>query len=113
MKIFFIIILFSSSIVAQNNLPAMDRINNLLKMQRASHLFYVQIGAFKNKRYATIIYKKLRKMHYPLKIEKRKIGLDKYFKLLIGPFRTKKEAYSMRDSLPKKYRDSFILTEDN
>jgi len=113
MKIFFILTLSIYSLVAQNNLPATERINNLFKMQRNSSLFYVQIGAFRNKRYATVIYKKLRKMNYPLKIEQRKVGIDNYFKLLVGPFKTKREAYSMRDKLPKKYRDAFILTEGN
>jgi len=113
MKIFFILTLSVYSLVAQNNLPVTERINNLFKMQKNYNLFYVQVGAFKNRRYAVIVKRAFEKKHYPLLVKKRKIGLDNYFKLLIGPFRSREEAYSIKSSLPKKYRDAFILTEDN
>jgi len=113
MKIFFILMLLTYSSIAQNNLPATQRINNLLKMQYNNYLFYVQVGAFKNRDHAIFIQKKLLKMNYPLRLEQRRVDMENYFKLLIGPFESKKEAYSVRNSLPRNYRDAFILTDNN
>jgi len=112
MKIFFILMLLTYSLIAQNSIPATQKINNIFKIQ-SNKLFYVQVGAFKNRRYALVVQKNLKKMNYPLKIEERRVEMESYFKLLIGPFKSKKEAYSTKNSLPIKYRDSFILTDNN
>jgi cell division septation protein DedD len=99
--------------LAQENHSITERINNLFKMQRASQLFYVQIGAFKNRRYAHVIKRSFEKKNYPMIVKKRRIGIDNYYKLLIGPLRSRQEAYSIKRLLPKAYRDAFVLTEDN
>jgi len=113
MKIFFILIVSTYALFSQNNSSATKRVNKLLKAQKNPTLFYIQVGAFRNKSYAHTVYKILRKKAFPVKIEKKKIDMKDYFKLHIGPYKTKQKAYSIKNSLPLKYQDAFILTYNN
>jgi cell division protein FtsN len=72
--------------------------------------FYVQIGAFQNKYYAIVIQKKLKRLAYPTQITKRQIGIQYYYKLLIGSYQSREEAEQVKEMLPKEYnKDAFIL----
>jgi len=103
MKIFFILFILTYGIFAQNN----------IKINKDPKLFYIQVGAFKNQQYALVILDYLNEMKYPSRIEEKQIGMDSYFKLIVGPYRTKLEAYVTKNSLPIEYTDSFILTYNN
>jgi cell division septation protein DedD len=101
------------SLVAKNNLYTTKRINNLLKMQTNHHLFYVQVGAFKNRKYALIIKNDLEKMNYSLKLKQRSVEMKSYFKLLIGPFESRGKARAIKNSLPLKYKSAFVWKDIN
>ena len=75
--------------------------------------FYVQIGAFTNKKYAENIQKQLQSLHYKTSIQKRKVGINTYLKLLIGSFDSYQEAQSVKRKLLKKYPGAFILKEED
>jgi len=112
MKILFILLTLTHSIFAQNILSKPQETNNF-EIKKDYKLFYIQVGTFRNMKYATIVFDHLEEMNYPLRLKEKQIGLYNYFKLFIGPYRTKEEAYLIKDSLPSQYTDSFVLTDNN
>ncbi len=71
--------------------------------------FYVQVGAFKNKKYALLIQKNLEKISYPTQITKRQVDTTYYYKLLIGSYQSREKAEQVKKRLPKEYKGAFIL----
>ena len=112
MKIFFILLTLTYTIFAQDILSAPQKINNF-ETKKDYKRFYIQVGAFTNQEYAIIILSQLENMNYPVKIAEKQIGLNNYFKLFIGPYKTKDEAYFIKNSLPSGYVDSFVVTYNN
>ncbi|SFV64099.1 hypothetical protein MNB_SV-13-2083 [hydrothermal vent metagenome] len=112
MKIIIYIIVFSAILFSKGisreykSYSAYQNINLNKKQER----FYIQIGAFKNKKYALLVAKKLRRI-YPTKIIKKQVGRIYYYKLLIGSYQSRKEAELVKKTLPRKYEDTFILWE--
>ncbi len=71
--------------------------------------FYVQIGAFKDKRYAIKIERTLKRVSYPTHIIKRLIDTTYYYKLLVGAYQSRQEAQLVKNELNKYYEGAFIL----
>ena len=112
MKLFFILFILTYDVYAQNNLATYKKTDDL-KTNKEYKVFYIQVGAFKNKKYAIRVLNYLERLNYPLRIEEKQIGMNNYFRLLIGPYRTKEKAYLTKESLPNKYTDSFVVTYNN
>ncbi len=88
------------------NYPDRITINPSLSQKR----FYIQIGAFKNRRYVLIVAKKLKKLSYKVVIIRRVVGTRYYYKLLIGSYRSRREAEFVKNRVPREYKDAFILS---
>jgi len=102
----FSVLLFSKSEILkyQTSLP-----HPSIKIDKKQELFYVQVGAFKNKKYALVVQKILEGISYSTQIRRRPIGIIYYYKLLIGPYQSREEAKRVKTMLPKEYKDAFIL----
>jgi cell division protein FtsN len=102
----FSVVLFSKSTTPkyQTSLP-----HTSINLNKIQELFYVQVGAFKNKKYALVVQKNLEKISYPTQITKRQVGTTYYYKLLIGSYQSREEAEEVKKMLPKEYKGAFIL----
>lgn len=111
MKIIFYLLTFSVLLFSRSEIP--KYLNSLphpnVNLTKRQELFYVQVGAFKNKRYALVVQRKLERMSYSTKITKRQIGISYYYKLLIGSYQSREEAEQVKKMLPKEYKGAFIL----
>jgi len=80
--------------------------SNLKKIPKK---FYVQVGAFNNKRYASLVKKSLERGSFRTFLIKRVVERRVYYKLLIGVYTKRKEAEKAKEMLPSSYKDAFIL----
>jgi len=108
MKIIFYILTFSVILFSKSEIPKYLP-NPNINLNKKQELFYIQVGAFKNKEYALVVQKNLKKISYSTKIIKRQIDATYYYKLLIGSYQSREEAEEVKRMLPKKYRGAFIL----
>ena len=102
----FTVLLFSNSEIPKYLTSLPHPSVNLNKIQE---LFYVQVGAFKNKKYALVVQEKLKRISYPTQITKRQVGTSYYYKLLLGSYQSREEAEQVKKMLPKEYKGAFIL----
>ncbi|SFV67865.1 hypothetical protein MNB_SV-13-1080 [hydrothermal vent metagenome] len=113
MKIIIYLLLFSIMLFSKSEIP--KYLNSLphtnINLNKKQELFYIQVGAFKNKKYALVVQKNLEKLSYSTQITKRQVGISYYYKLLIGSYQSREEAELVKKTLPKKYEGAFILWE--
>ncbi len=111
MKIIFYLLTLSVVLFSRSEIP--NYLNSLphpnINLSKKQKLFYVQVGAFKNKRYALVVQRKLERISYRTRIRERRIDAVYYYKLLIGAYKSRKEAESVKRMLPKEYKGAFIL----
>jgi len=111
MKIIFYLLTFSVVLFSKSEIP--KYLNSLphpnINLNKKQELFYVQVGAFKNKKYALVVQKNLEKISYSTQIIKRQVDTTYYYKLLIGSYQSREEAEQVKNLLPKEYKDAFIL----
>ena len=105
MKIIIFILAFTLLLFSKSETPQYQSIN----INKTQEHFYVQVGAFKNKRYALVVQKNLERSSYPTQITKRRVDTTYYYKLLIGSYKSRKEAEQVKEMLPKEYKGAFIL----
>jgi len=105
MKIIIFILAFTLLLFSKSETPKYQSIN----INKTQERFYVQVGAFKNKRYALVVQKSLERSSYPTQITQRQVDTTYYYKLLIGSYKSREEAEKIKKKLPHEYKDAFIL----
>lgn len=83
----------------------------VLNSERSKEIFYIQIGAFKNKKYAKMVEDDLSSFPYYVHFKNFKVKKGEYRKLVIGAFTSLDKAEVVKRLLPKRYKDSFIVKE--
>lgn len=75
--------------------------------------FYIQIGAYKNKKYAHAIERGLESMPYPTRITEATVRGNRYYRLRIGAFTSLSKAQFVLRKMPWRHRDAFIVRLKN
>jgi cell division protein FtsN len=72
MKIIFYILTFSIVLFSKSEIPKYQTFlpHPSINLNENQELFYVQVGAFKNKKYALVVQKNLEKISYSTQITK-------------------------------------------
>lgn len=109
-NITYIFLLSTMLLFSQNRAYIYTNYKNIdSSLKKNQNRFYIQIGAFTNKRYALVVEKSLKRLSYHTVIIRKRVEITNYYKVLIGTYSNREEATRVKSRLPKNYSEAFIV----